>query len=440
MPKAGSAAEGLSSGGYMQADRIILRNSVLIGGLIIVFAGLVYVFNPSPLLLKIVSDVFPMLLAMAGAVFAYGIYRRQEKTRLGRRIWGGMTSGLILWTIGEGIWSFYELVLQQETPFPSLADVVWTIGYIPLIYALAAQYFPLRATFDAPRRMSIFVTVGIMLVLTLWLVIVPILADPEAGTPVEMFFALAYPVGDILLLSFAVALAAAFLGGELGEAWGPIAIGIILLSVADLLFSYGNWNGLYYPEGNLNFLSGLFDMLYIAAYVVWTVGLYRRLQLPEVGADLAPRSAEEKPLAQSDLVKRIVELAEEEEKGQRAGQEDPLRVYANAVIGLLDSLVSHAGGARVEGAFNAVLNEKGRRLGCKVEIQKGMVIWQGERPDPAACAELLEEAIRYSKTIVPATTIDRNLMAVEHSLPGRIVQAAEEGRLRMVRWLEEKTG
>jgi FtsH-binding integral membrane protein len=139
----------------MSADRAILRNSVLAGAVIIAVTILVYAFNPSPILVKVVSDVFPLLLSLAGAAFSYLIFHRQEKTRLGRRIWGAMTLGLLLWTIGEGIWAYYELVLQQDIPFPSLADVVWTLGYLPLIFAVASQYFPLHASIERTRRPAI---------------------------------------------------------------------------------------------------------------------------------------------------------------------------------------------------------------------------------------------------------------------------------------------
>jgi hypothetical protein len=281
-----------------------------------------------------------------------------------------------------------------------------------------------------------------MLALTLWLVIAPILSDPEAGTPLEVFFTVAYPVGDIIMLSFAVALAAAYLGGELGIAWGPIAMGIILLSVADLLFSYGTWNELYYPDGNLNLLSALFDILYVVAYVVLAVGLFRRLWLPEAGSDLYSKSslpAGQAKLVDADITKWITRRAQNQELEQRgSAAEDPLRVYVHAVAGLLDTLIRHAGGGGVETAFDTFFNEKVRQIGCNFEIHDGNMSWKGAPPSPENYVTLLDEAIRYAKNVVPTKTIDRNLVNLERFLPSRIVQAAEENRLRMVRWLDEK--
>ncbi len=428
----------------MNSDRIILRNSTLAGGLILTFAILVYVFNPSPILLKFVSDGLPLFLSLSGAVFSYLIFRRQEKTRLGSRIWGAMTVGLLLWAAGEAIWGYYELVLQQDTPFPSVADILWTLGYIPLIYSVASQYLPLHASVDRPRRILMAATVSVVVILTVWLVILPILTDPEAGTPIEMFFNLAYPFGDLFLIAFATALVSAFRGGELMLAWGPITAGIILDSIADLLFSYGNWQGLYYPAGELNFLSAVFDVLYISAYVVWTVGLYRRLSLPEAGSDLYSNSllpASQAKLVDLDMTKWIIRRAQEQEQQQRISDaENTLRVYVHAVAGLLDTLIRHAGGGGVETAFDTFFNEKARRIGCDCELHDGNMSWKGAQPDPDRYVTLLDEAIRYAKNIVPTKTIDRKLWDLERQLPSRIVQAAEENRLRMVRWLDEKQG
>jgi len=447
----------------MNAERTTLRNSSLAGGFIVGLTVLIFTAASSSPLVKVVSDVFPLLLSICGTALAFAIYRRQVKTRLGKRIWGAMTLGLALWVVGEATWTFYELVLQQEGPYPSLADLVWTAGYIPLILSISFQFASLRAAVSRTGRVVIAAVLSVMIALTLWLVVLPILTDPEAGTPVEMFFSLAYPLGDLILLSLGTALVIVFLGGQLVLSWGAIAVGIILLSISDLLFSYGTWNALYYPDGQLNFLSGLFDTLYISAYVVWTIGLFLRFRLPEAGQDVDVRGfvtddqnqspdpgLAQEPMAQQAnqqtdpetlLLGQIVHRAHEQERGQRSsGEEDPLKVYVSAVIGLLDLLVNQAGGAGVESAFDAVLNEKARQLGCDFEIRKGHVVWKGALSEAGHYQALLEEAIRYSKSVVATTTIDHKLQEIEKHLDPRIVQAAEENRLRMVRWLDEKSG
>jgi hypothetical protein len=41
--------------------------------------------------------------------------------------------GIILWATAELTWTYYQLGLRIENPFPSIADGFWVIGYIFLI-------------------------------------------------------------------------------------------------------------------------------------------------------------------------------------------------------------------------------------------------------------------------------------------------------------------
>jgi hypothetical protein len=422
-----------------------IRNASLAGGLCVTLAVLVFLIAPSSALVKVVSDGFPLVLSFSGAVLSFSIYRRQAKSLRGRQIWGTMAMGLAFWTVGEAIWTFYELVLQQEVPYPSVADVAWAVGYIPLILSIGFQFTSLRASISRWGKRLIASIILAMIVFTVWLVVYPILVSPEAGTPFEMFFSVADPLEDLVLFAVGTALVLTFLGGQLAVSWGAIALGILLLSVSDLLFSYGTWSGLYYPEGRLNFLSGLFDILYISAYTVWTIGLFLRLRLPESGkdvdvhafvADAEPSTAQDPEAVPFD---RIVQRAHELERVQRtSGKEDLLRVYFNALIGLLHMLAIRAGGVSVGAAFESALNEKARRLGCKLELKDGHILWNEPATEPENYEALLEDAIGYAKSVVATSTIDRKLQEIEKYMAPSVIQAAEENRLRMVRWLDEK--
>ena len=52
--------------------------------------------------------------------------------------------------------------------------------------------------------------------------------------------------------------------GAYGLAWRLILMGFVTVTIADLFFSYADWNGLYYPDSQANLLSTVaVDMLYI---------------------------------------------------------------------------------------------------------------------------------------------------------------------------------
>jgi hypothetical protein len=270
----------------MTAEKTILRNASLAGGTLLAAAMLVFLFNPSPALLTAVSSFLPLVLSLVGAVLAFGLYRRQTPNRGGAFVWVAMGIGLLCWAFGELAWFLYAVAENVEAPYPSVADLLWLIGYVPLFFAIAAPYVALRASIPVRGRRFLVAVLVAMGILLIGVVIYPILSSPEAGTPVEMAVTIAYPVADLFLLSIAIALVMVFLGGQVALSWGLIAGGILLFAVSDLLFSYGGWYGLYYPGGQLNFLSAAFDILYIAAYLVLIIGLFLRFRLPEPGKDL----------------------------------------------------------------------------------------------------------------------------------------------------------
>ncbi|MHA2365582.1 MAG: hypothetical protein ACXAC7_16615, partial [Candidatus Hodarchaeales archaeon] len=49
------------------------------------------------------------------------------------RIWLAFAIGVFFWSIGEFLWFYYETILEED-PFPSAADVIWILAFLPLIY------------------------------------------------------------------------------------------------------------------------------------------------------------------------------------------------------------------------------------------------------------------------------------------------------------------
>jgi hypothetical protein len=274
----------------MMKTRHILIGALIASGAFFLLSVLIFLLQPSEILIRTVSDVFPLILSVISAALSVVILWFNRRKPSGRLIWGAMTLGLVLWMIGELLWTVYDFADLGEIPYPSLADVSWLVGYIPLFVALFAQFLALRAGLSRTRRILLVFITLLMVPLIYLLVVQPMLFSPDAGTPVEMFFNAAYPVGDTVLLAVGFALLLIFFGGELAMPWGVLAIGILLLSIADLLFSYGTWNSLYYPEGEFTAFSAVFDLMYVASNIVWALGLLLFLLLRETGRGIDLRS------------------------------------------------------------------------------------------------------------------------------------------------------
>lgn len=173
-----------------------------------------------------------------------------------------ISAGLITWSIGETIWSYYNLVLQVEIPYPSLADVgfilswpLWTVGIIYLSHATGAR-FALKET--SGRTKLIIIPILVAALSYYFLVIVArdntLITSREA---LKTFFDLAYPLGDVVILTVALVvfgLSSSLLGGTFK--W-PVLItlaGFVINYFGDFAFSYTTTVGTYFNAAWPDFL------------------------------------------------------------------------------------------------------------------------------------------------------------------------------------------
>ncbi len=140
------------------------------------------------------------------------------------------------WAVGEAVWAFYEIFLEQEAPFPSLADAFYLAAY-PLLFvgtlALAAparRIAWLRTGLDASAiTLAIFAPV--------WLHLLRPLAHESEESTLTTSLALAYPAFDLLIV-FAIAVAA-LRPNRQHQAWSMTALtcGLLAFIASDLVFA-----------------------------------------------------------------------------------------------------------------------------------------------------------------------------------------------------------
>jgi signal transduction histidine kinase len=175
------------------------------------------------------------LLALAlGASAAVAIALGTAWHRPARGVaWLLLLSAQVLFTLGDGLFSFNELVLHVE-PFPSLADALYLPGY-PLMAAgleLLARSRSRRRDWAAVADAAI-IAIGFGLISWV-LVMVPYFRDPSLA-PLERVITLAYPVGDVLLLALAARLATT--PGRATPAYLLLVASLAVTMATDTLFS-----------------------------------------------------------------------------------------------------------------------------------------------------------------------------------------------------------
>lgn len=185
-----------------------------------------------------------------------------------------LSSGLISWGIGEMIWSYYNLVLHIEVPYPSWADAsfiiswpLWTIGVIHLSSATGAK-FGLRSK---DGKALLFLIPLIVIVVSYYLLIQVARQGvfELEGDFLKIFFDLAYPLWDVAILTVALlvyGLSRNFLGGKFKWAVIITFLGFVVNYFADMSFSYTTTVGTHY---NGNWV----DLLFTTAMFLLSFGI-----------------------------------------------------------------------------------------------------------------------------------------------------------------------
>jgi diguanylate cyclase (GGDEF)-like protein len=184
-----------------------------------------------------------------------------------------MATGMGGWTIGQLIWSWYQVVADVPLPSPSLADVGYLtlpVFALPALLSLAAgraqgQLDTTPAQSRRERRRTRLVValdgpivVGSMFVLT-WSTALGAVVRGGAPTPAAFAVAIAYPLTDLMLVVIVVLLGAT---QRVPRPRRPqlvlLGLGLVALAVSDSIFAYLISSGAdeMPPLTNLGFIAG----------------------------------------------------------------------------------------------------------------------------------------------------------------------------------------
>lgn len=187
-----------------------------------------------------------------------------------------ISAGLVTWGIGQMFWSvLYNILLKVEIPYPSLADAgyilswpLWAVGMIKLSSATGAKF-----SLNKVKGKLILLTIPLILITLSYYVLVVIarggsISDFSGGS-LKVFFDLAYPIGDVVILTLAVliyGLSLNYLGGKYKYAIIVLLLGFVVNYVVDFFFSYTTTSGTY-------FNGHWVDVLFPTAMMLIAVGV-----------------------------------------------------------------------------------------------------------------------------------------------------------------------
>lgn len=218
-----------------------------------------------------VYGFMPLLGGIAGMISAsrWGMM----KSAVGKALFF-FSLGLITWGMGEMIWSYYNFALQVEIPYPSWPDALfivswplWSIGVYYLSFATGARFG--MKTANGKRLLFIIPIVAVIASYYLLIVVARGGSFTVYNEAFKVFFDLAYPIGDVVILTMAglmYGLSVKLLGGRFKWPVLITLLGFVMNYFADFGFSYTTTVGSFF---NGNWV----DLLFTTAMFLMTFGV-----------------------------------------------------------------------------------------------------------------------------------------------------------------------
>jgi diguanylate cyclase (GGDEF)-like protein len=155
------------------------------------------------------------------------------------------------WAWGEAIWSGYEVVLGEEVPFPSLADVGFLL--MPPLAGLGLLLWPMGR--DEGRRRLVGLLDGVLvaagLLVVFWSTSLGATIRAGGDDTAAAVISAAYPLGDLVLVALVVVLLARAPRTNRASML-LLSAGLVSLAVADSAFMYRTSTNSYESGGVLD--------------------------------------------------------------------------------------------------------------------------------------------------------------------------------------------
>jgi len=177
--------------------------------------------------------------------------------------------GLALWLVAELTWTYYQLVLQIGTPFPSSADAFWLSGYGFFTYFIFRIYNLLSKGTEKFIAVLVSLATAIILgyILNLTFGIADLLSAQEGS--LAWLISIAYPILDGILLVPAVLILWSLRGKNVVSAnWSLLALSIVLVTVGDIGFGY---SAVIDKAGKEEWI---WDLFYNSSYLVMAAAFF----------------------------------------------------------------------------------------------------------------------------------------------------------------------
>ncbi|MBP1819377.1 bifunctional diguanylate cyclase/phosphodiesterase [Mycobacterium sp. OAE908] len=222
---------------------------------------------------KWATHVGSTLGLLSFAVFAAICAALAAKSARGRQrtAWMCLTVGMVGWVAGDVFSDYYELILKQPTPFPSLADA----GYLlfPVGACLALVLFPTGYSKQSRARLVLdaLIIAGALFEVS-WVLVLENVYRAGAESAFALAVSLLYPVSDIVVVTVALLI--------LGRARTRQRTTLVLLLAGNVLNAFSD-SAYLFVAGNEDSNGGsLMDIGWFAALLALSSAALVSLRTP----------------------------------------------------------------------------------------------------------------------------------------------------------------
>jgi two-component system cell cycle response regulator len=212
-----------------------------------------------------------LILLATAAVVVRAVTARSE-----RGAWIAFAVGAVSWAVGELVFDF---VYGGNPPYPSIADAFYLVFY-PACYVAMLMLVRYRVSeldrtvwFDGVMAALAAAALGSA-------VLFEVVLRDTGGSADVIVTNLAYPLGDVLLLSAVVGIFA-LTGWKPDRTWGLIGAALLAITVADAVFLFETAAGTYH-EGTI------VDALWPASMLLLGAAVWQQPRRTEVPLDGRP--------------------------------------------------------------------------------------------------------------------------------------------------------
>jgi hypothetical protein len=216
---------------------------------------------------SLLFSLMPLIGGIVGMVKA-GIWGR-FKSAIGKSVFF-FGLGLFLWGAGSMVWSYYNFVIKNSLPYPSLADLgfapsifFWGVGAVFLSKASGARFTFKHSLFA--KILTLIEIIGLPILAYYLLVKLARggVVVPKGESPLKVVLDVAYPSGDFIALMLSViifGLSLKYFSGYFKVAIISLLVGLATMFLGDFVFSYTTTVGTFYNGdwGDLLLSFGLF--------------------------------------------------------------------------------------------------------------------------------------------------------------------------------------